>query len=40
LQPKGSLIDSLRRLVELYDTLGKPDEAARWRKELEKTGSP
>lgn len=26
---------ALDRLVQLYDVWGKPDEAARWRKELE-----
>jgi len=28
--------DALERLVQLYDAWGKPDEAAKWRKELEK----
>ena len=27
---------ALERLVQLYDAWGKPDEAAKWRKELEK----
>jgi molybdenum-dependent DNA-binding transcriptional regulator ModE len=27
----------LERLVQLYDAWGKPTEAARWRKQLEKT---
>jgi serine/threonine protein kinase/tetratricopeptide (TPR) repeat protein len=29
------LTETLQRLVRLYDALGKPDEAAKWRKELE-----
>ena len=29
------LSDALERLVQLYDAWGKPDEAAKWRKELE-----
>ena len=29
------LTETLQRLVQLYDALGKPDEAAKWRKELE-----
>jgi serine/threonine protein kinase len=28
---------ALEGLVELYDAWGRPDEAAKWRKELEKT---
>ena len=31
------LPDALARLVQLYDTWGKPDEAARWRKEMDAT---
>lgn len=31
------LTDALERVVHLYDAWGKPDEAARWRKELEAT---
>jgi eukaryotic-like serine/threonine-protein kinase len=31
----GTLTDALQRLVRLYDAWGKPDEAAKWRKELE-----
>jgi eukaryotic-like serine/threonine-protein kinase len=31
-----TLWDALERLVQLYDAWGKPDEAAKWRKELEK----
>jgi tetratricopeptide (TPR) repeat protein len=34
------LTDALQRLVRLYDARGKPDEAARWRKELEKAKAP
>jgi tetratricopeptide (TPR) repeat protein len=34
------LTDALQRLVGFYDASGKPDEAARWRKELEKTRAP
>jgi hypothetical protein len=29
--------DALERLAQLYDAWGKPDEAAKWRTELEKT---
>ena len=32
---KARLDEALQRLVQLYDAWGKPDEAARWRKELE-----
>jgi len=32
---KSSLTDALERLVEFYQATGKPDEAAKWRKELE-----
>jgi hypothetical protein len=28
------------QLVELYDAWGKPEEAARWRKELEEAKAP
>ena len=31
-----TLRGALERLVQLYDAWGKPDEAAKWRKELEK----
>ncbi len=31
----GALRDALERLVQLYDAWGKPEQAARWRKELE-----
>jgi serine/threonine protein kinase len=31
-----NLSQALDRLVQLYEALGKPDEAARWRKELER----
>jgi tetratricopeptide (TPR) repeat protein/tRNA A-37 threonylcarbamoyl transferase component Bud32 len=34
-QAKGRLNEALKRLVQLYDLLGKPNEAAKWRKELE-----
>jgi hypothetical protein len=37
-QGKGRLIDSMERLVQLYDVLGKKDESARWRKELQSVG--
>jgi eukaryotic-like serine/threonine-protein kinase len=29
------LIEALERLVQIYETTNKPDEAAMWRKELE-----
>jgi tetratricopeptide (TPR) repeat protein len=32
---KPRLAEALERLVELYDAWGKPDQAARWRRELE-----
>jgi hypothetical protein len=32
---KVRLTQALERLVQLYDAWGKPDEAAKWRKELE-----
>jgi tetratricopeptide (TPR) repeat protein/tRNA A-37 threonylcarbamoyl transferase component Bud32 len=32
---QGRLTEALQRLVQLYDAWGKPDEAARWRKELD-----
>ncbi len=32
--------EALRRLVALCEALGKPDEAAAWRKELEKVKVP
>src|SRR5262249_9219459 len=35
-QDKVRLTDALERLVQLYDAWNKPDEAARWRTELEK----
>jgi outer membrane protein assembly factor BamD (BamD/ComL family) len=34
-QSKVRLTEALQRLVQLYDAWGKPDEAARWRKELD-----
>ena len=33
--PRQCLTEALERLVQLYDAWGKPDEAAKWRKELE-----
>jgi tetratricopeptide (TPR) repeat protein len=35
---QGPLTGTLERLVQLYEEWGKPDEAARWRKELEAAG--
>ena len=32
---KARLVEAAERLVKLYETLGKEDEAAKWRKELE-----
>ena len=32
---KGRLTEALERLVQLYDAWGKPDEATKWRRELE-----
>jgi hypothetical protein len=32
---RGRLTEALERLVQLYEAWGKPDEAAKWRKELE-----
>jgi hypothetical protein len=32
---QGSLTDALERLVRLHDAWGKPDEATKWRQELE-----
>jgi tetratricopeptide (TPR) repeat protein len=37
---KVRLIESLERLVELYEAWGKPDEAARWRAELADRKAP
>src|SRR4029450_3133990 len=34
------LRDAGARLAEFYDAWGKPDEAAKWRKELEAPGTP
>jgi serine/threonine protein kinase/tetratricopeptide (TPR) repeat protein len=34
-QAKDRLTEALERLVQLYEATNKPDEAARWRKELE-----
>jgi len=34
-QRKDRLPEALERLVQLYEATDKPDEAARWRKELE-----
>jgi len=32
---KRRLLEALERLVQLYDAWGKPEEAAKWRKELQ-----
>jgi serine/threonine protein kinase/tetratricopeptide (TPR) repeat protein len=37
---KQLLTDALERLVQCYDASGKPDEAAKWRKDLEKIKTP
>jgi tetratricopeptide (TPR) repeat protein len=37
LPTKERVTEALERLVQLYDAWGKPDQAAKWRKELEKT---
>src|SRR5262249_36094716 len=37
LEEPGCLITTLERLMHLYEAWGKPDKAAKWRKELEKT---
>lgn len=37
---KVRLTKALQRLVRLYEAWGKPEEAARWRKELETTEPP
>jgi hypothetical protein len=36
-EPRGQprLAEALERLVQLYDAWGKPDQATRWRRELE-----
>ena len=34
---KTRLAESLKRLVQLYDDWGKPDQAAEWRAKLEET---
>ena len=34
-QSRGYVITAAERIVGLYDAWGKPDEAAKWRKELE-----
>ncbi len=39
-QSKVRVTEALVRLVQLYDAWGKPDEAAKWRKELEAHGRP
>jgi hypothetical protein len=39
-QDKDRLTDALRRLVRLYEARGKPDEAARWRQELDAAQAP
>jgi hypothetical protein len=33
--PRQHLTEALERLVQLYAAWGKPDEAAKWRQELE-----
>jgi hypothetical protein len=35
---RARVTEALARLVQLYDAWGKPDEAAKWRKELEVAG--
>lgn len=37
---KPRVTDALKRLVQLYDDWGKPDQTARWRKELEANKLP
>ena len=39
-QVKGRLIEVVDRLVQLYKAWDKQDEAAKWRKELEKRKAP
>jgi hypothetical protein len=39
-QDKGRVPQALGRLVQLYEAWGKPDEAARWRKDLEAARTP
>jgi eukaryotic-like serine/threonine-protein kinase len=39
LQTKTQLIESLKHVVRLYESLHKPEQAAKWRKELERAGS-
>ncbi len=34
---KVRLTEALERLVQLYEAMGKKDDAARWRKELDAT---
>ncbi len=34
---KVRLVEALERLVQLYESMEKPDEAAKWRSELEAT---
>jgi eukaryotic-like serine/threonine-protein kinase len=34
-QARDRLTEALVRLIQLYDATARPDEAARWRKELE-----
>jgi hypothetical protein len=29
------MLDAVQRVIDLYDAWGRPDDAARWRKELE-----
>jgi serine/threonine protein kinase/tetratricopeptide (TPR) repeat protein len=37
-EARPRLTEALERLVQLYDAWGKPDQAARWRKELQTAG--
>jgi hypothetical protein len=34
-KPRARLAEAAERLVQLYETWGKADEAVKWRKELE-----
>jgi len=34
---RGQLVEALQRLVQLYEIMEKPDEATKWRGELEAT---
>jgi tetratricopeptide (TPR) repeat protein len=37
---RGCLAEALRRVVQFFEAVGTPEEAARWRKELEKLSPP